>query len=382
MSNSPTQDWSPRDPAVQRDQRQAYDDMRERCPVAYSDFLGWSLFRYKDIADVLADPETFSSESQYRAIPNGMDAPDHSAYRDALARHFSPAEMEKFEQRCRVLAADLVQRLERHEEIDFVTGFAEPFPLKTLCLWYGWSPEAWELVRGWNHGNQRAAYAQDSQAGASLALAFSDYVVNSLQTLRSVPASKRSGILADLLSTEVNGQSLVDDDIVSLLRTWTAGHGTVASAISILFFHLTKDQALQQQLRAEPRLIPAFIEEVLRADDPLASNRRTATRDVDINARKITAGGHLTLMWIAANRDPRAFEQPDSVCLNRPAPATLVFGGGIHFCLGAPLARLEMRIAIEEVLANTSGISLGGGEAPDRDTYPSNGLAALRVRLS
>jgi len=382
VSNRPTQDWNPRDASIQDDQQQAYDDMRERCPVAHSDFLGWSLFRHKDIAGVLADPDIFSSESRHRAIPNGMDAPAHTTYRDALAPFFSTTRMETFEPQCRALAIDLLKGLKRRTDIDLIAEFSKPFPLRTLCLFYRWSPDTWEVVRGWNHGNQLAAFAQDREAGVALAHAFSDYVLSSLQSIRTTPASERGGVLAGLLTTEVDGQLLSDDDIVSVLRTWTAGHGTVASAIGILLFHLARDQALQQRFRADPDLIPAFIEEVLRVDDPLGSNRRTTTRDVEINGRKITAGENLTLMWMAANRDPDAFEDPGSVRLDRDAPATLVFGGGIHFCLGAPLARLQMRVAIEEALAQTTALVLNNEEAPARDTYPGNGLVALRVQLS
>ncbi len=382
MSTPPTEDWNPRDPAIQREQLQAYDDMRARCPVASSDFLGWSLFRYADIAKVLADPQTFSSESPHRAIPNGMDPPAHTAYRDALAPLFSPDQMETFEPQCRALATDLVRQLKDHPEPDIIAGLAEPFPLQTLCLFYGWPPETWTLVQGWNHGNQRAAYAGDREAGRALAEAFAAHVLTSLRSIRAIPQHERDGVLARLVTTEVDGRFLSDDDIVSILRTWTAGHGTVASALGILLFHLASDLALQQRLRGEPHLIPAFIEDVLRADDPLGSNRRTASRDVEIDGRKIAAGEHLTLMWMAANRDPSAFDDPDSIRLDRKAPATLVFGGGIHVCLGAPLARLQLRVAIEEIVAQTTAITLTTGDVPGRDTYPSNGLVELRVRLS
>ena len=115
----------------------------------------------------------------------------------------------------------------------------------------------------------------------------------------------------------------------------------------------------------------------MRADDPLVANRRTTTREVEIQGGTIPQGAGLTLMWIAANRDPRAFEDPEAVRID----AGLVWGQGIHVCLGAPLARLEMRVALEELLARTQRFELVG-EAPRRAVYPSNGLHALPRRLS
>lgn len=108
MSDRPVSDWDPRDDAVLHDQRRAYDEMRERCPVAHSDFLDWSLFRHADVVNVLADPKTYSSASRHRAIPNGMDPPEHTLYRRALEPYFTPERMAAFEPHCRRIAIDLV----------------------------------------------------------------------------------------------------------------------------------------------------------------------------------------------------------------------------------------------------------------------------------
>jgi len=184
-----------------------------------------------------------------------------------------------------------------------------------------------------------------------------------------------------LLATSVEGSPLDDEQIVSILRNWTAGHGTVSAGLSILVLHLAEQPELQQRLRANPSRIPAAIEEVLRADDPLVANRRTTTREVEIGGRTIPKGASLSLMWIAANRDPRVFEDPESIELHRGSDAGLVWGRGIHLCLGAPLARLELRVALEELLARTQRFELAG-EAARRTIYPSNGLAALPLRFA
>jgi cytochrome P450 len=138
---------------------------------------------------------------------------------------------------------------------------------------------------------------------------------------------------------------------------------------------------MQQRLRREPALLPAAIDEILRADGPLVANRRSTTRDVEIADRKIDSGEKLSVNWISANRDGRTFDDPDTVRLDRDPADNLLFGAGIHYCLGAPLARLEMRVAMEELLARTTTIALGANDLPRRHIYPSNGFGELPVRL-
>jgi hypothetical protein len=189
-------------------------------------------------------------------------------------------------------------------------------------------------------------------------------------------------ITTGLLATEVNGEPLSDDDIVSILRTWTAGHGTIAAALGILTLHLAEHSEIQEHLRTDPSLLPVTIEEILRIDGPLVANGRTTTRDVEIEGQSIPAQKHLSLMWMSANRDRQAFDNPDTVGFDRDPNAALVFAAGIHKCLGAPLARLEMRIAMEELLARTSSISINGHESVKRVPYSSNRPLSLTVRLT
>jgi Cytochrome P450 len=378
LNETQRHDWDPRNASVLEDQRRAYDEMRERCPVAHSEFMGWSVFRHEDVAAVLADPETYSSASRHPAIPNGMDPPEHGRYRAALAPHFEQQQMARLEPRCRGIAADLLGPMPSGREAEFMEAFATPFTLKTLCFFLGWPEQLWECLGGWTHGNQQAAFTRDPAAGKALAGLFAEHVKANLDAHRASPDDVVD--LTDaLLSTEVDGQQLDDDQIVSILRNWTAGEGTVAGGLSLLVLHLAQQPDLQQRLRSEPSLIPAAIEEILRFDDPLVANRRTTTREVQIGDRTIPEGENLTLMWIAANRDPRVFDDPDAIRLERDTDRSLVWGQGIHLCAGAPLARLEMRVALEELLSRTRGFELAG-EAY-RSVYPSDGLAAFTLRL-
>ena len=380
MSKKQHDDWNPRDASILEDQRRAYDEMRERCPVAHSEFLGWSLFRHEDIATVLADPKTYSNVSRFLAIPNGMDPPVHSRYREALAAFFNDEQMTRLEPRAREIATNLLVPMLSGEEAEFIGTFATPFALKTLCTLLGWPEQQWEWLAGWVHDNQQTAFSRDLAAGKSLADLFSEHVKANLDMHRASPGDV-ADVIDALLRAEVDGDRFDDDQIVSILRNWAAGHGTVTSGLGNLALHLAQDLELQHRLRSDPSLIPAAIEEILRVDAPLVANGRTTTREVKFQGQTIPKGERLTLMWIAANRDPRMFDDPNDVKLERSTGASLIWGQGIHICLGAPLARLEMRVALEELLSRTKRFELVG-EVPPREVYPSNGLVALPLRIS
>ncbi len=380
MEKTQQDDWNPREASILEDQRRAYDEMRERCPVAHSSFMGWSLFRHEDIAAVLADPETFSNVSRFPAIPNGMDPPVHGRYRAVLDPFFDAEQMARLEPRAREIAAKLLGPILSSGETEFIDAFAMPYALKTLCALLGWPDQQAECLAGWVHGNQQAAFNEDPVAGKALAELFSEHVKANLDRHRASPEGAGDATDA-LLRTGVDGGKFSDDEIVVLLRNWAAGHGTTAAGLGILVLHLAREPELQDRLRRDPSLIPAAIEEILRVDDPLVANRRITTREVRIQGRTIPKGEPLTLMWIAANRDPRAFDDADAVMLERNTGDGLVWGQGIHLCQGAPLARLEMRVALEELLARTKRVELASA-TPHRAVYPGNGLDALPLRFS
>ncbi|QBR83774.1 cytochrome P450 [Legionella israelensis] len=375
MDETTRDDWDPRDESVLQNQRSAYDKMREKCPVAHSDFMGWSLFRHQDITTVLSDPETFSNQSQFLAIPNGMDPPIHEQYRKALAPNFSKKQMASLEPQARKIARDLIDSISFDEKTELMRSFITPFAFKTLCAFLGWPEQQWEFLSGWADDNQQAAFNRDQTAGKALATFFSERVKANLDKHRASLEFENNATNA-LLKTEVDGTKLDDEQIVSILRNWTAGHGTVAAGLSILLFHLAKDFNLQDKLRNDPKLIPQAVEEILRADGPLVANRRVTTREVKIAERTIPQGENLSLMWIAANRDPRVFDEPNAIKLERDTKHSLVWGQGIHLCLGAPLARLEMRVVLEELLSQKKYFVLAG-ENQQRANYPGNGFSAL-----
>ena len=383
MDEKPQQDWNPQSDAVMRDQRAAYDAMRERCPVAFSDYLQWSVFRHEDVVRVLNDPATFSNAaSRHLSVPNGMDPPAHTEYRRVIEPYFEPARMQAFEPACRAIAADLVQALLGRDEVEVIAELAQSFAVRIQCAFLGWPADMHEPLRLWTRKNQEATLAQDRAAMAEIARELTGYVEELLRARREGGAESADDITASLLRIQVMGKPLRDEEIVSILRNWTVGEvGTISAAVGILVQFLVERPHLQRELREQPSLLPAAIDEILRIHGPLVANRRITTRPVEIGGRKLEAGERISLIWIAANRDGRVFEDADAFRLDRDPAQNLLYGTGIHVCPGAPLASLELRVLMEELLRRTSRIEPIPGKAPTLSVYPASGFAVLPLRI-
>lgn len=383
-ARSRREDWNPRSDTVQRNQVAAYDRMRETCPVAYSDFLGWSLFRHADVMRVLHDPETFSNAvSRYTSVPHGMDPPEHTAYRQLIEPYFSLERMSAFEPTCRAVAADLIERLRGCDAVEWMSEFAEPFAVGAQCTFLGWPSPVHGWLRSWVRRNQAATFTQDRAQLTHLADEFTDSVCALLHDRRIDGANPGPDVTAELMHERVHDRPLNEGELVSILRNWTAGEvGTISAAVGILAHELAVQPDLQRLLRAEPARLPYTIEELLRIDGPLVANRRMVTRPVSIQGRALQAGERVTLIWIAANRDDRVFGDPASFRWDRDHSLSLLYGAGIHACPGAPLARLELRVVMEALLARTEWISPRTAPPVSRAVYPAGGFAALPLHLA
>jgi cytochrome P450 len=384
MSHKNQPDWNPRSEDVLCDQLAAYDRMRENCPVAYSDFIQWSLFRHEDVERALHDHETFSSAvSQHLTVPAGMDPPEHTVYRPLIERYFTPERMEAFEPVCHKIAVELVVGVLARGEVELMGELAVPFAVRSQCAFLGWPPEVENSLAAWTRRNYDATLAQDRAAMSEIAREFEALVDAMIETRQRAQAGPEADVTASLMHEKVWERPLSNEEIASILRTWTVGEiGSIASSIGILAHFLAEYAELQAQLRAEPSLLPPAIDEILRIHGPLVSSRRVAKCPVEIGGRKIEAGERLSLNWVSANRDERAFDEPQTFRLDRDPEKNLLYGAGIHVCPGAPLARLEMRVAMEELLAQTTHLNLVPHQAPKQAVFPSSGFSALPLRVS
>lgn len=382
ITETPHTDWDPREQEVLTDQLASYDAMRGRCPVAHSDYLGWSLFGHDDVSRVLADHETFSNAvSERLTVPNGMDPPEHTEYRRVQDVYFTPELMDAFEPECRAIAGRLVDNLPRCGEVEVMTQLAEVFALRVQSAFLGWPAELEEPLRRWTKRNHAATLARDRDAMGELAFEFDNSIRALLAERRSAGADAPDDLTTRLLGEQVWGRVLTDEELVSLLRNWTVGElSTISASVGIIAEFLAAHPDVQHRLRTEPALSPAANDEILRIHGPLIANRRVTTRPVQVRGRQLGAGDLVTIIWASANRDEAVFGDPDEFRLDRDPELNLLYGAGIHVCPGAPLARLELRVLVEELLARTTEIA-PGCDAPVRAAYPGSGYTSLPLTI-
>lgn len=366
------------------DQIAAYDELRARCPVAHSDALGWSLFRHDDVSRVLADPTTFSNAVSRRlTVPNGMDPPEHTEYRRVNDRYFTPELMGAFEPACREIAAGLVAALPQEGPVELMGDLAQVYALRVQGAFLGWPAELEEPLRRWTRRNHEATLARDTAAMALVATEFDGYIRDLLTARRRAGAAAPDDLTTRLLGERVWDRPMTDDELVSLLRNWTVGElSTIAASVGILVHFLAHHPDVAQQLRDDPSSIGRANDEILRIHAPLVANRRVTTRAVEVGGRSIPAGDRVTVIWASANRDEAVFGDPDEFRLDRDPDLNLLYGAGIHVCPGAPLARLELRIVMEELLAQTVHIGPVPGVEPVRAAYPASGFTTLPLVIS
>jgi cytochrome P450 len=375
-------DWDPRSTTAVADQVGTYDQLRSRCPVAHSEYLGWSVFRHADVVGVLTDLDTFSSVvSRHPGVPSGFDPPRHTAYRRIIDPYFASDRMAKFEPACRELSAELVGAIPRDTELDFVDRVAMPFALRAQRTWLGWPLETEEALREWVVRNHEATRAGDREQLAIVAGEFDGTIRDILNSVRA--GSDAGDVTTRLLGERIDGVPLEEEELISILRNWTVGElGSISASVGILANYLATHQNLQDHLRRAPEELPAAIDEILRIDPPFMASRRTATRTVTLGDRTIAAGERVSLFWAAADRDEDVFGDPDALRPEDNAAENLLYGRGIHYCPGAPLARLELRVFVEELLAGSDWISSVRHSSPRRAAYPAGGFVSLPLTLS
>jgi cytochrome P450 len=238
------------------------------------------------------------------------------------------------------------------------------------------------MLADWTERSREATRPNDQAALASIAREFQELVAGMIEQRRTADAPPDDDATASLMHETVFSRPLDTLEIASILRNWTVGEiGTMGASIGILVHYLAEHPELQDRLRAEPSLLPAAIDEILRIRGPLVTNRRVTTRPVEIGGRNIESGERLSVNWVAANRDVRVFDDPEAFSLDRDPSQNLLYGAGIHVCPGAPLARMELRLVMEKLLELTARIELDPDKPPVLASYPASGFETLPVRL-
>ena len=371
-------DWDPSAPDAHVDQIATYDAIRRRSPVAFSERMHWSLLGHAEVMQALHDPASFSNvvSAQHPAVPNGMDPPEHTAFRRLIDPYFGPAAMADFAPICRRIATAGVRRLPAGE-VEMMGDLADDLALEMQCAFMGWPESLHEPLRGWMVASAAATRARDPAATAAVAQVFAGYVADQLDARRKAGDAAPDDPTTRLLRERIDGRPLTLTEIVSIVRNWTVGElGTIAASIGIVAWYLAGEPELQATLRADPTDLSAAIDEILRIHPPLAANRRTTTKPLEIGGRSLGAEERVTLIWASANRDPAAFGDPDRFDPAGNAAKNLLYGAGIHVCPGAPLARLELETITGALLARTRAIRRSARPV-ERAVYPSSGFRVL-----
>ena len=327
-----------------------------------------------------------------------MDAPEHTTFRAVNDKYFTPERLEKFAPVIRDAVKSLIAELPRGEEVDVMQGFGQAYAMRVQNAFMGWPACLEQPLTEWIEKNRVATLRRDREEIAKVALEFDGYIRQLLDERREdAAAGNPKDLTAELLTDTVQlpgeePRTMTDEEIVSLIRNWTVGElSTVSATVGVFVNFLARNRAEQDRLRAsladgnaldDRSEIALAVEEIMRLEDTLVTNRRITTRDTELGGRTLPAGSRVTINWASANRDEDAFEDALTYNPHRDQSRNLVYGDGIHVCPGAPLARLELRILLEELLRGTESIEIADeseNPATVNAVYPVSGYSVVRA---
>lgn len=371
-----------------------YDTMREEAPVyRHPDLSGIAMVtRYDDVIDVLSDPETFSNDAYSELRSGGVagyqsvaeilatgfepasalgqaDGAVHDYHASMIQPFVAPRRLRVMEPRIRELVSDLVDELPYDTPFDVVAKFSEPLSVNVMCEFVGVPATDREIfVKGSDAEALLLGSLGDEQALREAAQDFVNLQKYAGAQIEARRADPRDDLITSLATTPpppgVPPSSLAQL-VHALKAVFTAGNETTRAAISASIQRFANEPELVTRLREDPGALLAFVEEILRTDTPLMMLFRRATKDTEVSGCPVGKGEVVAAVFAAANRDGNKFEDPLRFDLGRPNPRRhLAFGYGIHFCIGAPLARLELRLALSAVLDRFESIEIAPDTVP------------------
>jgi cytochrome P450 len=360
--------------AFHRDPFPVYRYLRDEHPVFFDQERGaYVLTRYADVRDAARDHARFSSAATRSEVFDRitrMDPPEHDVWRALLAARFRPRRVASVEADVRATARSLLDAGPRSGVFDAVEHYAAPIPSTTIGDLIGLDRSLHMRCHELSEVSIAGAPADAARANDEISAMFEPL----LAARAHEPADD---LVSALLSAELDEggpdeagrgrRPLTHEQLLGyLLHLVVAGNDTTANLIATGIVLLAQEPDLRARLVADPTLVPAFIEELLRFDGPVHMLYRTTTVPVELHGTTIPTGAVVELYWGAANRDERAFAEPDAFVLDRAEAGHVGFGHGVHFCLGSHLARLEARVAFEELLAAAPSYRLVPGQPLER----------------
>ncbi|ATQ30223.1 cytochrome P450 [Rhodococcus ruber] len=347
------------------DVRAAYEDMREKCPVAHSDRYGGFDFisRYTDVKQALGESDKFSSAEGVTIPASGLpptaalefDEPEHSAWRDVLNKPLTLKAVKAFEPTLIEIADLLIDEFAQDGTADLVRQFTQPMPAIVVGRMVGLDQAL--SVEALHIADRLFASIGTAEFEGNF-IEFANFTNKQLEDRRTSP---RDDFLSQIASGVVEGMQLDDTAATGLLAAYLiGGHHSTTSGLSGLIHHALTIDGLKDTLVNQPSMLPRAIEESLRLTTPLQLFARTTRCPVTVADQELPEGERVLLNLAAANRDPRQFEQPQQFDLDRSRNPHLAFGSGIHVCQGQHLARAELRVAFTRLLDRLPDIRLQG----------------------
>lgn len=390
--------FDPSLPEVRADPYPTYREMREHDPVHWSEPSGfWFLTRYDDCVTALKDSRLSSARTRLaghaaardasmfdrtmRAFMVFTDPPDHTRLRVLVAKALTPQAVEGRRPRIRSLVASLLERVHGAGRMDVIADLAYPLPAIVVSEMLGAPAEDRGLFKTWS---SHIAAAMDGTMGGPDVRARAEYSVLEMSAyFRELVSARRGDPRGDLLSALIAARdsedALSEEEVVAnSLGLVFAGHETTTNLIGNGLVALLRDPGQLERLRVDPALVPTAVEEFLRYDSPAQLIARVATTDVEMRGRTIRRGQRVQVVLGAANRDPAQFPRAEQLDVGRHDNRHIAFAYGLHFCLGAQLARIEAQCAFE-ALIRLGGLRPAAGALEWLPTLSLRGLVALPV---
>jgi cytochrome P450 len=390
--------FNPMDPEFVADPYPTYHRLRTEDPVHESPMGFWVLSRYEDVVASLRDPR-FQKEPMIAAVAARMgvqagtiglsmldrDPPDHTRLRGLASKAFTPKVVEGLRPRVQEIVDGLLDRVEPAGRMDLIEEFAYPIPVNVICEMLGVPVEDHERFKGWSldlaRGLDSIMLGPESEVAKRSGQArqgLTEYMRELIAQRRAAP---RADLLSALIAAEEAGDKLTEHELLATcILLLVAGHETTVNLIGNGMLALLRHPDQLRLLREQPTLIATAVEELLRYDGPVQRTARTPTEDVTFAGGRTIPKGEIVMPFIgAADRDPAQFRDPDRLDITRTENRHIAFGLGIHFCLGAPLARVEGQIAINTLIKRLPHLAVAIDRPEYRQSLTLRGLTALPV---
>jgi pimeloyl-[acyl-carrier protein] synthase len=393
--------FDPLSPAFHADPYPFYRQLREADPVHLSGLGLWILTRYEDCVTALRDPRfgrdgfeailaaQYGEESETGRLPRSMlfrDPPDHTRLRALVNRAFTPRVIEGLRGQIQGVVDRLLDRVEDHGGMDVIDDLAYPLPVTVICDMLGVPAGDHEQIKAWSSDIIRSLDAIGIPSDPTIVergrvgrRGIADYFRALLPERRRRP---RADLLSSLIAVEEQGDRLTEGELLATcVLLFIAGHETTVNLIGNGLLALLRHPEQLARLRREPALIGSAVEELLRYDSPVQRTARITNAEVELGGKSIPKGAFVVTAIGAANRDPAHFSDPDRLDVARADNRHIAFGFGIHFCLGAPLARVEGQLALGTLLQRMPQLRLAAQPLEWRESSTLRGLKALPVEF-